>query len=382
MKRIWFLFSQAITVLLAIYFVVLTLKPEWLKNKDTASIYSPNSHPSSLLSTGESPPGSFRHAAKLASLAVVSINTSRTTQSRTTTQPPWFDFFFDKALTQPRVGLGSGVIVSSKGYILTNNHVIDGADEINVTLNDNRIAKATIVGTDPDTDLAVLKINLSNLPVITWGDASDVFVGDRVLAIGNPFGVGQTVTSGIVSAIGRNHLGVNTYEDFIQTDAAINPGNSGGALVDTQGKLVGINSVIYSRSGGSLGIGFAIPISTAKMVLEGLINRGRVLRGWIGIEPTELTKELASTLDLEKSLGVIINGVLQNAPAHLAGMRPGDLVIEVAGVPVYTVPALLKAISLLEPGKTTHFSVLRQNQRLSIAVTPDQRPISQIKHGD
>jgi S1-C subfamily serine protease len=256
----------------------------------------------------------------------VSINTSKAAQRHPRSNDPWFRFFFgDQGDSQPQVGLGSGVIVSTDGYILTNNHVVEGADEIEVTLNDSRHTRGKVIGTDPDTDLAVLKIELDKLPAIVLGNSDELQVGDQVLAIGNPFGVGQTVTSGIVSALGRNQLGINTFENFIQTDAAINPGNSGGALVDINGNLKGINTAIYSRSGGSMGIGFAIPVSIAKQVLGDIVKEGKVTRGWIGVEPNDLSPELAETFGVKADAGVIITGVLQNRPRsqgrHPAGRR-------------------------------------------------------------
>ena len=270
MKRFWLLLSQTVTVVLAVYFVVVTLKPQWLA-------------PLPAIQTSDN---SLRYAAQVASPAVVSLQTANSAQDEQTGVDPWFKFFFDDGSggqTPDHNNVGSGVIVSRSGLILTNNHVVEGADDIQVTLLDGRSASATVLGTDPDTDLAVLQIALDNLPVIALGDSNALFVGDTLLAIGNPFGVGQTVTSGIVSALGRNHLGINTFENFIQTDAAINPGNSGGALVNTQGQLVGINTAIYSRSGGSMGIGFAIPTSVAKSVLDSIVNNGAVTRGLIDI---------------------------------------------------------------------------------------------------
>jgi Do/DeqQ family serine protease len=275
--------------------------------------------------------------------------------------------------------LGSGVIVSSEGYILTNNHVIEGAKEIVVTLSDSRRVVAQVIGTDPDTDLAILRIQLDRLPVIALGNSDTAQVGDRVLAIGNPFGVGQTVTSGIVSALGRNQLGINTFENFIQTDAAINPGNSGGALVDVNGHLIGINTAIYSRSGGNMGIGFAIPVSTARQVLEGIVRDGQVVRGWVGIEPSELTPELAQTFGLKPTEGVIVTGVLQNGPAASAGLRPGDLLQKVAGQPVNNVGELLTQIASLTPGKSVKLDVMRRQQSLTLEVTPAQRPKPKVQ---
>jgi S1-C subfamily serine protease len=241
-------------------------------------------------------------------------------------------------------------------------------------LNDNRSTRAKVIGTDPDTDLAILKIELDKLPVIVLGNSDGAQVGDQVLAIGNPFGVGQTVTSGIVSALGRNQLGINTFENFIQTDAAINPGNSGGALVDTNGNLLGINTAIYSRSGGNMGIGFAIPVSTAKQVLEGIVKDGQITRGWIGVEPNDLSLELAETFDIKSRNGVIITGVLQNGPAAAAGIRPGDVIVKIANQPVADVSQLLAQVAALKPGAPARFSVERKNQPMEIDVTPGVRP--------
>jgi S1-C subfamily serine protease len=253
--------------------------------------------------------------------------------------------------------------------------VIEEADEIQVTLNDGRTAVAQVIGTDPETDLAVLKIALTGLPAITLGNSDQIAIGDAVLAIGNPFGVGQTVTSGIISALGRTQLGINTFENFIQTDAAINPGNSGGALVDVQGHLVGINTAIYSRSGGSMGIGFAIPTSTARQVLEAIVRDGEVVRGWIGVEPQELTAELAEGFGLKPQAGVIITGVLQNSPAANAGLRPGDVVTAVGGKAVANVSELLSAVAALPPGQASTLAVNRKEGQLTLNVVPGQRQV-------
>jgi serine protease DegQ len=378
MRRTWLLFSQAVTVLLAAYFVVATLKPEWLGKGAvrTGGGVSLLEAPAARDASG--PPGSFRLAAKQASAAVVSINTSKAAQPRANRGDPWFRFFFGEQGGQQQAGLGSGVIVSATGYVLTNNHVVEGADEIEVILNDSRRAKAQVIGTDPDTDLAILKIDLDKLPVIVLGSSDNLQIGDQVLAIGNPFGVGQTVTSGIVSALGRNQLGINTFENFIQTDAAINPGNSGGALVDVNGNLLGINTAIYSRSGGSMGIGFAIPVSTAKQVLEGIVKEGRVTRGWIGVEPNELSPELMQTFGVKAKSGVLITGVLQNAPAAMAGVRPGDVIVAVAGQPVSTVAELLSKVAALPPGSSATFDVQRQDGKLALNVTPGVRPRAKV----
>jgi len=373
MQRFWLLFSQTVTVLLAAYFVVAVLKPAWLVNlpagpTTVAVIEAPTA------SLGNAPLGSFRLAAKKASAAVVSINTSKAVKNDPRSNDPWFKFFFGEQGNEPQVGLGSGVIVSASGYILTNNHVVENADEIEVILNDSRHARAKVIGTDPDSDLAVLKIDLERLPVIVMGNSDALQVGDQVLAIGNPFGVGQTVTGGIISALGRNQLGINTFENFIQTDAAINPGNSGGALVDTNGNLLGINSAIYSRSGGSMGIGFAIPVATAKLVLEGIVKDGQVKRGWIGVEPNELSPELAETFDIKAQSGVIITGVLQNAPADQAGIKPGDVIVRVDTKSVANVSELLSSVAALKPGTAVKFGVLRRNEKIELDVTPGLRP--------
>jgi len=373
MKRYWLLFSQAVTVLVAAYFVVTTLQPTWLQRGASTtragiSVLEAPSTPGAQPATG-----SFSAAARKASPAVVSINTSKAVR-HPRSNDPWFQFFFGDQGTQAQMGLGSGVIISPEGYILTNNHVVEGADEIEVTLSDSRRASASVIGTDPETDLAVLRVQLDKLPVIVLGDSDQLAVGDQVLAIGNPFGVGQTVTSGIVSALGRSQLGINTFENFIQTDAAINPGNSGGALVDVNGNLMGINTAIYSRSGGSMGIGFAIPVSTAKLVLDGIVREGQVTRGWIGVEPGELSPELAQTFGVRATEGVIITGVLQGGPAAQAGVRPGDVILEVGGKSINTVPQLLTAVAALKPGESAPFQVQRGDARVELSVVPGTRP--------
>ena len=381
MKRTWLLFSQTVTILVAAYFVVATLQPQWLNKRVSLGGVSVIEAPANTLPRAvgtASPIGSFAPAAKIASAAVVSINTSKAAVKNPKMNDPWFRFFFgDQGPGEAQAGLGSGVIVSSSGYILTNNHVVEGADEIEVVLNDTRKTRAKVIGTDPDTDLAILKIELDKLPVIVLGNSDELQVGDPVLAIGNPFGVGQTVTGGIVSALGRNQLGINTFENFIQTDAAINPGNSGGALVDGNGNLLGINTAIYSRSGGSMGIGFAIPVSTAKQVLEGIVKDGQVTRGWIGVEPQELNAELIEAFKLQpeaaKAGGVIITGVLQNGPAAQGGIKPGDVITAVNGQPVKNVSQLLTAVAALKPGTPAPLSVLRGNGPVEVSVTPGKR---------
>ena len=386
MRKTWLIFSQAVTVALALLFVVATLKPEWLQRQAGGA-------PSTVVSVTSSPmtpaafnaggaPGSYSAAARRATPAVVSITASKAPERGPHGNDPWFQFFFGDQARQnqePQVGLGSGVIVSPQGYLLTNNHVVAGADDIEVMLSDGRTAKARVIGTDPDSDVAVLKIDLDRLPAISFGDADNIQVGDVVLAIGNPFGVGQTVTSGIVSALGRNQLGINTFENFIQTDAAINPGNSGGALVDTSGNLLGINTAIYSRTGGSMGIGFAIPVSTARQVMEGLIKDGQVTRGWIGVEPRDLTPEIAQTLNLPIQQGVLITGVLQSGPASAGGLRPGDVVVKIAETPVTNTRQLLNAVAALKPQAHAVIGVQRGDKALELNLTVAQRPKAQAR---
>ncbi len=373
MKRYWLLFSQVVTVVLAVWFVLVTLKPEWLNHRPSLQGVTLLDAPSNA--AGTVMPGSMSPAAKRAAPAVVSIATTQARTAHPLANDPWFRFFYgDREDDSPQMGLGSGVIVSPEGYILTNNHVVEGAQEIEVTLSDSRRTTAKVIGTDPDTDLAVLRITLDRLPVIAMGNSDTVQVGDKVLAIGNPFGVGQTVTGGIISALGRNQLGINTFENFIQTDAAINPGNSGGALVDVNGSLLGINTAIYSRSGGNMGIGFAIPVNTARQVLEGLVRDGQVTRGWIGVEPVELNSDLAETFGIKQTEGVIITGVLQNGPAFKAGLKPGDVLLAVGEKDVRNVSELLTLIAAQTPGNAVKMRIKRRNVDMSLDVTPAQRP--------
>ena len=378
MKRYWLLFSQWVTVLLAIWFVIATLQPEWLRGaKRSADGMTLLQAP--LSSALSRPAGSLSVPARQASPAVVSINTSKTNSGNPQSQEPWFKFFHGEQEDQNPAGLGSGVIVSPQGHILTNNHVIEDADDIEVVLADGRRAAAKVIGTDPETDLALLKITLDKLPVIVLGQTQDLQVGDVVLAIGNPFGVGQTVTSGIVSALGRSQLGINTFENFIQTDAAINPGNSGGALIDVNGHLMGINTAIYSRSGGNMGIGFAIPISTAQQVMQDLLKNGKVIRGWIGVEPQDMSAELAQTFQLPATgqgmpAGVVITGVLKNGPAATAGIRPGDVIVKVAGQPVGNVSELLTQVANLKPGVPAEMNIWRRQGEVNLRLTPAERP--------
>nr|WP_311465477.1 trypsin-like peptidase domain-containing protein [uncultured Ottowia sp.] len=373
MKKLWLFFSQAVTVFVAAWFVIATLQPQWLAAPaPPPAVSAPLVLPAPQVSAAAQP-GSLAAAVRRAAPAVVSINTSRVTR-HPFADDPWFRLFFGQQGSQSQSGLGSGVIMSADGYVLTNNHVVQEADHIEAVLADGRRASARVIGADPESDLAVLKIDLPDLPVMTPSDSDRIEVGDRVLAIGNPFGVGQTVTSGIVSALGRDQLGINTFENFIQTDAAINPGNSGGALTDEQGRLLGINTAIYSRSGGSLGIGFAIPVNVARQALQDIVQNGRVVRGWIGVESTALTPELAENLGAASAQGVIITGVLNGGPAARAGMRPGDVVTRINGRPIRTVAELRAGITALRPGTAATFTALRQGQNVEMQLVPGQRP--------
>lgn len=378
MQRLWLIFAQTVTVALAVVFVVTTLKPEWLPQRQ-AVVALQQQGSGANDDDAPRPAGSFRDAARVALPAVVHIYT---TQEIRQPRHPLFDdpifrhFFGERPDNQPQrnSGLGSGVIVNANGYILTNFHVIEGADDIQVALNDGKTYQAKAVGSDPESDLAVLRIKADHLPAITFGQADNLRVGDVVLAIGNPFGVGQTVTMGIVSALGRSHLGINTFENFIQTDAAINPGNSGGALVDVQGNLVGINTAIYSRTGGSLGIGFAIPASSARTIMEQIIKTGTVTRGWIGVEAQEITDELAESFSLPDTSGALIAGVVRGSPADRAGVRPGDVLLAVNGKPVKDPQVMLDLIAALTPDEKAAFRLRRDKGILEVQVRIGKRP--------
>jgi serine protease DegQ len=380
MRRFWLLFAQTVTIALALYFVYGALRPV----SRVQQLGSPTK-PVPVVETASSSlaPGSYRDAAARAMPAVVNILTLQVPKrgAHPLARDPFFKRFFgerdpdgedDEDLKN---SLGSGVIVSHEGYVLTNNHVVEGADEIEVVLTDGRKAPAKVVGLDPETDLAVIKINLDKLPVIVLGQSELARVGDVVLAIGNPFGVGQTVTMGIISALGRNNLHINSFENFIQTDAAINFGNSGGALVDTRGNLIGINTAIYSQSGGSVGIGFAIPVSTAKTVMEAIIKDGHVVRGWIGVETQDITPELAQSFGLQRTSGAIIAGVVRNGPADKAGIVPGDILLTVEGKAVGDTTEMLNLIAQLPPGGKAKMTVLRKNREAALDVMVGKRPL-------
>ena len=376
MRRLWLIFSQAATVGMALLFVVATLKPQWLSGSGqpfgavVAEVVSlRTAAPAAAPAFGA---GSLADAARQAAPAVVSVVTSKARSRNPHRDDPAFGFFYGDR-NPGQQGVGSGVIVSPEGILLTNNHVVEDAGEIDVQLSDGREVRAEVVGTDPETDLAVLRIPLGRLPAITLGRSQDLQVGDPLLAIGNPFNVGQTVTAGIVSALGRNGLGLSTFESFIQTDAAINPGNSGGALVNAQGHLVGINTAIYSKSGGSQGIGFAIPTDVAMRVMQSLLKDGVVRRGWIGVEPQNLTPEIAESLQIGNRPGVLITGVLQDGPASKGGLRPGDVVVSVANRPVASVSQLLDAVANLEPGRPAQVNALRGRNELALTLDIVQR---------
>jgi serine protease DegQ len=378
LKRLWLLFAQLVTVLLAVYFVVAAVRPDWLEGRPEAvRVGSPGKSVPMLQAPPVVPGGSYRDAAAKAMPAVVNIFTSKATrQTHPLLRDPFFRRFFgDRAPPEEQLAsLGSGVIVSAEGYILTNNHVVEGADAIEVGLADGRKSAARIVGTDPETDLAVIRISARDLPVMVLGDPEQARVGDVVLAIGNPFGVGQTVTLGIISALGRNNLHINHFENFIQTDAAINFGNSGGALVDSNGNLLGINSAIYSQTGGSVGIGFAIPVTTAKTVLDSIVKHGQVVRGWIGIESQDITPELADSFGLARSSGAIIAGVVRGGPADRAGIQPGDILVAVGGKQVADTNDMLNLIAQLEPGSKAELTILRKSREAKLAVKVGRRP--------
>lgn len=378
MHRLWLVFAQTVTVCLGILFIVTTLRPDWLRSGARSPVADPGTSTRSVPHAGAS--SSYADAVARAAPAVVNIYTTKVIDVPLIPLPadPELNRLFRglPGFSQRRQSgsLGSGVIVRADGYVLTNYHVVEAADSIRVALSDGREADARVVGADPETDLAVLKVGLPKLQAIEFEHDDRLRVGDVVLAIGNPFGVGQTTTLGIVSALGRNRLGINIYENFIQTDAAINPGNSGGALVDVHGRLVGVNTAIYSETGGSLGIGFAIPARTAETILEEIIRTGKVSRGWLGIEPQDITPELMRAFGLDKQEGVIVASVLRGGPAHLAGLKVGDIVLELDGSPVKDSVAFLNEIAPLKPGAALPLTILREGRRYKIEVQIGERP--------
>jgi serine protease DegQ len=377
MHKLWLIFAQTATALLAIFFVISTLRPELLPWTPRGKLVTIRE--AARLDVTAPRPDSFNAAAEIAMPSVVNVFTSK--EERVPSHPlmddPFFQRFFGdrhSPRTQRTTSLGSGVIVSPEGYILTNHHVVEAAREIQVALVDGRNAKAGVIGSDPESDLAVLKVDLDNLPSITFGESEQAKIGDIVLAIGNPFGVGQTVTMGIIGALGRSQVGINVFENFIQTDAAINPGNSGGALTDTSGKLIGINTAIYSRTGGSLGIGFAIPVSAVKQIMEQIIETGSVTRGWLGVSMQDITQELAESFGLKRPAGALIAGVLKNGPADDAGIKPGDILVAVNGETVANSSEMLNIIAGLPPGKAATLTIMRNDMEQNIRVLIGKRP--------
>jgi len=379
MRKHWLLFTQTVTIALALLFIVHTLKPELLPNAARGGVVTlyESITPDGI---GKSAGTGLSLAAKKAMPAVVNIYTSTIIKAPANPfmDDPRFRFFFgDPENDEPQnsSSLGSGVIVSPDGYILTNHHVVEAADQIEVALADGRKAKAHVIGSDPETDVAVIKIELpGKLPAITFGHPEQAQVGDLVLAIGNPFGFGQTVTMGIISALKRDHLGLSTFENFIQTDAAINQGNSGGALVDVNGNLIGINSAIYSPNGGSLGIGFAIPANTAKNTMEQIIKQGSVTRGWIGAAVQELTPELADSFKLGDTKGVLITEIIRNSPAEMAGIKRGDILIKIGDQPVESWSGMLESVASLPPGKIVMIKLMRDGAPMSLQLKIGKRP--------
>ena len=394
MKRLWLTFAQATTIALAALFVVATLRPEWLQGTsriDAAPIISGEAGGLELRQAVQDNPvaraGSYSDAVRKAAPAVVNIFTSKEVKAARhpfLSDPLLRQFFGDRlpeqAPSQRATGLGSGVIISPRGYVLTNHHVVEAADEIEVGLANGKKLRARLVGSDPESDLAVLQIQAEGLPVITFGDDQGLRLGDIVLAIGNPLGVGQTVTMGIVSGLHRTGLGINTFENFIQTDAAINQGNSGGALIDAAGNLVGINTAILSQTGGSIGIGFAIPASTARSVTESIIAKGSVVRGWIGVEAQEITRELAESFKLPGTEGALIANVIAGGPAARAGVKSGDVLRAVDGKRVGNPGEMLNLVAALAPGQSSKLTLWRAGQELVLTIEVGTRP-AQGKRG-
>jgi len=377
MRKLWLLFAQAVTLTLAALFVVSLVKPDWLAWR-TQVVEVRESAPIAVASPIANPRAfSFSEAAKKATPSVVNISATRQVRRRNPLlDDPAFQRFFGERFNLPpetQLSLGSGVIVSREGYILTNDHVVEGVSDIQVTLADGRTLSGKIVGTDPDTDLAVVRVAAAGLTPITFGLSDAARVGDVVLAIGDPFSVGQTVTMGIISATGREIGSANPFGSFIQTDAAINPGNSGGALVDVNGNLIGINTLIFSRSGGYQGIGFAIPVSLAKQVMEQIIETGSVTRGWFGVEVADISPELAESLGLKGTRGAIVGAIERGSPAEKSGMKLGDVIVAVNGRVVGDVSSTLNAIAAVVPGKSVPVKVVRRNKEVNLDVMVGKR---------
>lgn len=375
LKKIWLIFAQTVALALALWLILNTFRPQWLPNRlsrasnDTVVIKQQvNATPQDNTQGVQI---SYRYAASKATPATVNIYTQKHGDASSAASTP--------PNKNNRSSLGSGVIVSDNGYIITNYHVIEAADEISIALQDDRHFNARVIGTDPETDLAVLRIDAPNLQPIVFGDAKSIQTGDIVLAIGNPYGVGQTVTMGIVSALGRTRLGINTYENFIQSDAAINPGNSGGALVDTQGRLLGINTAIFSKEKGAQGIGFAIPETTIRSVLAQIVQDGSVTRGWVGVGTQDITPELAQRFNLPQKEGVIVASTIIDGPAARAGILPGDIIVSVNKTPAKHTQTILNQIATLQPGDTADIVILRNKNIREITLTVSKRPSPKLK---
>lgn len=333
--------------------------------------------PRQILETGKA----FSEIVRAVSPTVVNISTTKVVRRDTGPffEDPFFDLFnpfhdFRMPKKWKEQSLGSGVIVSSDGYIITNNHVVEKADEIKVTLLDKRAFKGRIVGADPKTDIAVVRINASDLPILKWGDSEKLQVGEFVLAIGNPYGLSHTVTMGIISAVGRANVGIADYEDFIQTDAAINPGNSGGPLVNIKGELIGINTAIFSRTGGYQGIGFAVPSNMVRLVMDQLVQRGKIIRGWIGVTIQELTPELSQKFGLKRSNGALVSDVAKNGPAAKAGIIRGDVILEFNGKEVKDVSSLRNMVAQSKTGSEVSMRILRSGKEYTVKVIIAEMP--------
>lgn len=384
LRRLILFIFQFATIGLAAAFVIVILNPEILQKK--RPVVEIKQHTPTALEKSAShghatttAPFSYSAAVKQTAPAVVNIYTAKVIERKASSPEDIIRHFFNgtRPETEPKVenSLGSGVIMTAQGHVITNYHVIADAREIQVMLSDGRSARATVVGNDPETDLAILKISMDNLPSVTLGNSSALEVGDVVLAIGNPFGVGQTVTQGIISATGRRRLGLNTFENFIQTDAAINPGNSGGALINPRGELIGINSAIFSKTGGSQGIGFAIPVNLARDVMTQIIEKGHVVRGWLGIRMTDLTPALAKRLGFKMATGVVVTALFEGGPALAAGLQPGDVLMRVNGQKIYDSRSILDLVARQKPGTQIRIEGLREGKQFDIKVNVAQRPV-------
>lgn len=373
MKKLWLIFAQTSTIGLAIALVILSTREYW-----QVHIGTPVSA-SAPVAAVQAPMVqlTFSHAAQKASPSVVNIYTSqKRNKQRSTLHPSLLHRFLRDHPNRPipTSTLGSGVIVRQDGYIVTNSHVVCHADQIEVALANGAITEATVIGTDPETDLAIIKIGFINLPEIQFAQTEQLQVGDAVLSIGNPFGIGQTVSMGIISALGRNGLHLSAFENFIQTDAAINPGSSGGALINLQGQLIGINSNIMSDTGSYMGIGFAIPANTVQQIMEEIIRTGTVTRGWIGIQGQNMTADLARAIHVNTEEGVLITSVVRGQPAEKSHFRPGDVLIAINHKPISNFQTMLSTVSALAPGTPAKVTLVRKNKTVTVDITIGRRP--------